>query len=195
MGSDLNFSQRRIDMTTTCRFVQPGAALQFPGKILVAIVLTMITAQFAASRSYTVLTTFDPSNTSKGQWPYAGVFVGSGGQLYGTTLYGGSHGQGVVFKLKGTTESVLHSFGGMDGGEPMAGVIDSAGTLYGTTSLGGSFGAGTVFKVTSSGKESVLYSFQGTGDGNEPQSDLVLDSAGNVYGASSLGGASGYGTV
>lgn len=182
-------------MATTCGFVKLGARLQFPGKIAVALVLTMITAQFAASQSYTILTTFDHSNGSKGQWPYAGVIVGSGGKLYGTTLYGGSHGQGVVFKLKGTTENVLHSFGGTDGGEPMAGVIDSAGTLYGTTSLGGTFGAGTVFEVTSGGKESVLYSFQGTGDGNEPQSDLVLDSGGNVYGTASLGGASGYGTA
>ena len=95
------------------------------------------------------------------------------------------------------TFSVIHNFtGGSDGGNPLAGfTIDAAGYLYGTTNAGGASSAGTVFKVTGKGKEIVLHSFAGGADGANPESSLLMDAAGNLYGTTFAGGASGAGMV
>jgi uncharacterized repeat protein (TIGR03803 family) len=94
---------------------------------------------------------------------------------------------------------VLHSFNGSDGSHPQAGLIfDAAGNLYGTTYGGGASGYGTVFKLTpnadGSWTESVLHSFNGS-DGSSPFAGLIFDAAGNLYGTTSLGGGSNFGTV
>lgn len=103
----------------------------------------------------------------------------------------------VVVSCGADTETVLHSFGGgTDGTNPQAGLItDSAGNFYGTTSGGGAGSGGTVFKITATGTETVLYSFAGSTDGREPQANLVMDSAGNLYGTTYYGGISDEGTV
>jgi uncharacterized repeat protein (TIGR03803 family) len=96
----------------------------------------------------TVLHSF--TGSTDGSQPEAGVVRDSAGNLYGTTVYGGTSGAGVVYKVdKGGHETVLHSFtGGADGAYPWAGVIrDSAGNLYGTTSSGGTKNSGEVFEV------------------------------------------------
>ena len=146
--------------------------------------------------------------TSDGTYPEAGLVMDSAGDLYGTTSGGGANNNsGTVFKLTpgsgGTyTESVLWTFGATgDGASPYAGlVMDNAGNLYGTTSGGGANNnSGTVFKLTpgSGGTytESVLWSFGGTGDGVGPYAGLVMDSAGNIYGTTYIGGANRSGTV
>jgi len=94
------------------------------------------------------------------------------------------------------TFSVLHSFTGKpDGGHPFAGgVLDCAGNFYGTTSSGGTFDGGTVFKIDKHGNETVLYNFTGATDGGYPESGLVIDPAGNLYGTTAEGG-SGTGVV
>jgi uncharacterized repeat protein (TIGR03803 family) len=99
--------------------------------------------------------------------------------------------------VQAQTLSVLHSFTGTpDGSEPIAGlVMDDAGNLYGTTQLGGSSNGGTVFKVDTTGKETVLYSFTEVGTGLFPESNLVRDTTGNLYGTTSQGGSSNWGTV
>jgi uncharacterized repeat protein (TIGR03803 family) len=97
-----------------------------------------------------------------------------------------------------STYELLYSFRcGTDGAYPFAGLaIDSLNNLYGTTSRGGAYGQGTVFKLSSSGTETVLYSFPGfPTDGYYPASDLVRDSAGDLYGTTSYGGQFGGGTV
>ena len=133
-----------------------------------------------------------------GSQPYSGVIRDSAGNLYGTTLLGGATNAGVVFKVntagKGT---VLHTFtGGADGGGPYAGVIrDSAGNLYGTTSWGGTAGAGVVYKLDPAGRETVLYNFTGGADGSGPQAGVIRDTAGNLYGTTVRGGATGSGVV
>jgi uncharacterized repeat protein (TIGR03803 family) len=130
--------------------------------------------------------------------PYGGVIRDSAGNLYGTTSQGGASGAGVVFKIDTSgNETVLYSFtGGADGGFPLGGVIrDAAGTLYGTTNGGGASGAGVVFKVDTSGNETVLYSFTGGADGGFPIAGVIRDSAGNFYGTTNGGGASGVGVV
>jgi uncharacterized repeat protein (TIGR03803 family) len=85
---------------------------------------------------------------------------------------------------------VLHDFNndGTDGTYPVAGLIfDGAGNLYGTTAFGGTYDLGTVFELTPAvgggWAEKVLHSFGGSGsDGIEPQSSLLIDGAGNLYG-------------
>lgn len=102
------------------------------------------------------------------------------------------------------TYEVLHTFtSSPDGGNPTAGVVrDTMGNLYGTTSAGGNASAacansycGVVFKIDSAGNETVLYSFTGQPDGFNPQAGLIQDAAGNLYGTTCGGGATGNGTV
>jgi uncharacterized repeat protein (TIGR03803 family) len=140
-----------------------------------------------------------------GATPLGSLVFDSGGNLYGTTFIGGSGGQGTVFKVNPSgKETVLHSFtlnGIPDGTNPYAGLLLVDGYLYGTTSGRGEGGYGTVFKVATDGTGfSVLYSFcncqvPGGMDGALSQAVLVRDSAGNLYGTTSLGGDAGYGTV
>jgi uncharacterized repeat protein (TIGR03803 family) len=146
----------------------------------------------------TVLYTF--TGGADGGEPDAGLVRDSAGNLYGTTFLGGNAprgGKGVVFKLDTAgNETVLHSFGGSDGSYPYAGVIlDADGNLYGTTYRGGAKGFGTVYKVNTAGNESVLYSFSGGTDGGSPYAGVIRDSAGNLYGTASQGGASNLGVV
>lgn len=99
------------------------------------------------------------------------------------------------------TETILYSFcpqtGCADGSDPEAGlVMDSSGNFYGTTEYGGAGDEGAVFKVTAAGAETVLYSFKSEKkDGTLPQSPLLIDPKGNLYGTASQKGAHGGGTV
>jgi uncharacterized repeat protein (TIGR03803 family) len=91
------------------------------------------------------------------------------------------------------TQKVLYTFtGGLDGGDPYAGVIfDRAGNLYGVTQTGGMYNRGTVFKLSpspSAWTETVLYNFTGGPDGGEPIGGLVIDDSGYLYGTASAGG-------
>ncbi|MGD1149422.1 MAG: choice-of-anchor tandem repeat GloVer-containing protein [Thermoanaerobaculaceae bacterium] len=138
---------------------------------------------------------------SGGLYPEAGLVLDGAGVLYGTTYGGGAPaGGGTVFRVNtdGTGFSVLHSFGSAANGNanPTAGlVLDGAGNLYGTTYLGGSSNQGAVFTIrTDGGGFSLLHSFAGS-DGAWPFGGLVLDGAGNLYGTTVSGGASGGGTV
>jgi uncharacterized repeat protein (TIGR03803 family) len=97
------------------------------------------------------------------------------------------------------TTSMIHTFSGQDGSNPLSGVVfDAAGNLYGTTSAGGANGFGTVYELSPSANgwtEQVLYSFQNGSDGKVPAAPVVVDSAGNVYGSTITGGTGGGGTV
>jgi uncharacterized repeat protein (TIGR03803 family) len=135
------------------------------------------------------------SGSRDGEMPEALLVEDSAGNLYGTTYLGGSvHNAGTVFKVddKGT-ETVLHRFCSQtncaDGRFPYSGVIiNKAGKLFGVTTSGGSIGAGEVFELDTTGKETVLYSFNGGSDGSGPSSVLVADAAGNLYGTTQEGG-------
>ncbi len=132
-----------------------------------------------------------------GALPYAGVIRDAAGNLYGTTFSGGtSYGDvGVVFKLDPSgNETILHDFSGSDGAEPAAPLIeDAAGNFYGTTYAGGSFNYGTAFKLDANLNESVLHNFNCCvqNDGWGPNSGLVRDPVGNLFGTT-FGGGSGY---
>jgi uncharacterized repeat protein (TIGR03803 family) len=144
---------------------------------------------------------------------YAGLILGSSGNAYGATESGGAYGYGVVFELSpdGTgdwAEKVLYDFKGApgeDGATPHATLVfDSAGNLYGTTVSGGLFsncggGCGIVFKLTPTSQgqwtETVVHRFTGGTDGATPYAGVILDAAGNVYGATDGGGSAGKGTI
>jgi uncharacterized repeat protein (TIGR03803 family) len=160
--------------------------------------------------------TFNPlyafGGGADGASPFGGVTIGPDGALYGTTT-GTFSGYGTVFRLTPEAsfcksvscpwiETVLYEFaGGNDGEFPYGDLIfDAAGNIYGTTFGGGVYGGGTVFKLTRSGggwTETVLHSFGYGTDGATPESGLVFDKAGNLYGTTYARGhpgcASNYG--
>jgi len=134
---------------------------------------------------------------SDGKYPSSGLIKDSAGNLYGTTSQGGSSscGCGVVFKVDSSgTETVLYSFTQTDGEYPSGGLIsDAHGDLFGTASNGGTYGNGAVFELipNSDGTwtEQVLYSFiDNSGDGANPETGVVMDDAGNLYGTTESGG-------
>ena len=131
-----------------------------------------------------------------------------GGIFYGTTEFGGTYSGcfgglncGTVFSITPSgTEKVLHSFsGGPDGGNQDSALIsDSSGNLYGTANAGGAYGHGAVFELTrstGSWQETVLHSFGSGKDGALPQTSLIFDSRGNLYGTTAEGGVFGWGIV
>jgi uncharacterized repeat protein (TIGR03803 family) len=151
------------------------------------------------SGAITVLHSFN-SFFSEGAVPFAGLVQGSDGNFYGTTLLGGAHFKGTVFKIDATGSlTTLHSFSGApgDGANPIAGLVQgSDGDFYGTTASGGVHLQGTVFRVTPAGAVTVLHSFNGhPSDGGLPFAGLVQGSDGNFYGTTALGGAHFKGTV
>ncbi len=131
-----------------------------------------------------------------GEGPDDGLVMDGEGNLYGATLNGGKIGCGVIFEVpaKGR-EKTLHDFAGppTDGCAARGTlIVDAKGILYGTTSGGGKYGYGTIFKLSPSGNESVLYSFCRKApkcpDGNSPFAGLIIDSAGNLYSTTQIGG-------
>jgi len=95
------------------------------------------------------------------------------------------------------TETVLYSFSGVeDGIYPWGNLIRGEhGHLYGTTGNGGPSGGGTVFELSSGGKKTIFHSFSGQPDGALPESGVVRDKEGNLYGTTCCGGATNHGTV
>ena len=130
-----------------------------------------------------------------------GALIDVNGTFYGTTSSGGAQGEGSVFSLTPSgAEAVLYSFkGAPDGAQPWGGLVDLNGTLYGTTFYGGDggtsncpasfgdYGCGTVFSVSTSGTESVVYSFKGEPDGMGPTAPLIA-LKGKLYGTTTQGG-------
>ena len=142
------------------------------------------------------------SGQPDGAGAVAGLVSDSAGNLYGSTIQGGSSNAGAVFKLAraGTTltYSVIYSFaGGPNGTGGGALVLDKAGNLYGPGGGGDQKYDGIVFKLTPNNgtwTESVLHTFGAPGDGIHPIA-VTLDSAGNLYGATFSNGVSSDGVV
>jgi len=159
----------------------------------------------AGGWTYSVIYSF--TGGADGAQPLSQLVLDSSNNLYGTTLYGGSHGFGGVFELSHSSgtwvETGLYSFtGGTDGANPYAGVIfDNSSNLYGTTWKGGytggiceNQGCGVVFELSNSSgvwTETVLYTFLGGTDGAYSQAGLTRDALGNLYGTTGTGGVSG----
>jgi uncharacterized repeat protein (TIGR03803 family) len=151
--------------------------------------------KLASTGRETVLYAF--TGGADGSRPQAGLVRDNKGNLYGTTVAGGTSGAGAVFKLdKSRKETVLHSFTGTDGVEPSSQLVrDPKGNLYGTALDGGVSDTGTLFKVDETGTFTVLHYFDGTKDGYFLTAGLLRDGKGNLYGTTELGGRVGFGTV
>jgi uncharacterized repeat protein (TIGR03803 family) len=143
----------------------------------------------------TTIHTFTNAN-GDGRTPDGGVVLDAKGNIYGTTVFGGTSNNGIVFELSpgatGFTETIPYTFTGQsDGGSPIAPLtFDAKGNLYGTTLEGGQAGGGVVFRLSQSGgnwSESVLYSFTGSPDGHGAFA-ISFDANGNLYGATQDGG-------
>jgi uncharacterized repeat protein (TIGR03803 family) len=144
---------------------------------------------------------------SDGGNPYGGL-IKVGSALYGTTAGGGgsgclpsASGCGTVFKITTSgTHTVLHRFAGADGANPLTDLVKVGSKLYGTTEDGGGsgcyggYGCGTIFKITTSGTESVVYSFVGGNDGIEPVTALT-NVDGTLFGMTAAGGTANLGTI
>jgi uncharacterized repeat protein (TIGR03803 family) len=170
---------------------------------LIVVTLALTLASAATAQTETVLHSF--TGGSDGGLPLADLVMDSSGNLYGTVPFPNN---GLVYQLTpngsgGWTQNIIYSFtGGVDGFYPKASVtLDRQGNLYGTClygGVGGGNGNGAVFEL-SPGAGGVwtltrYYDFTGGADGSAPTANVILDSAGNVYGTASAGGE-GYGTV
>jgi uncharacterized repeat protein (TIGR03803 family) len=186
--------------------------MKYHANAISRVTLAILTGMFilltpnAFASQFTVLHNF---LAKPGEFPNSGLVIGPDGGFYGTTgMSGGSQCFplcGAVFEIKQTSTGwqyhIVHNFHGPnhDGESPIGPLLfDSVGNLYGTTSADNSTGCltrhtdcGTVFKLshTSHGwVETILYRFTGRADGASPAGNLVLDSAGNLYGYTSVGG-------
>jgi uncharacterized repeat protein (TIGR03803 family) len=131
--------------------------------------------------------------------PYDGI-----SPLYGTTALGGWNDAGIVFELTpangGWKERVIYTFCSLsqcaDGGAPLGLSMDGFGHLYVATHGGGAHNGGTVLTLSRAKKNKewnaeVLYSFcarASCSDGSGPDTDLLRDAEGNLYGGTSFGG-------
>jgi uncharacterized repeat protein (TIGR03803 family) len=159
----------------------------------------------SSGNGWTATSIYSFSGGIDGQYPESGVIFDNGGNLLGTSLRGGTHVSGNVFKLtksgNGWTANNIYDFqSGTDGRSPYSGLlIDSSGNLYGATSDGGTGFGGTVFELIPSGDAytfKLLYSFSGHG-GNScgPWGTLSMDASGNLYGTTNCDGANNLGNV
>ena len=137
-----------------------------------------------------------------GASPVTGAMVIRQGNLYGTTMLGGTascsetQGCGTVFKLSpsqnGWTETLLYNFSSAASGVfwPRSGVvIGQKGNIFGTAFNGGPYYIGGVFELTPSGSESTLYNFPGGANGANPYGGLAHDKNGNLYGTTPYAGS------
>jgi len=183
-----------------------------PIRFLLFIAIFSLTGERSLAQTEKVLHSFPLSTSPGGTGPTGSLVFDAAGNLYGTTLYGGTgsgddcldgniYGCGTAYELSptpdgGWTETVIHNFGNVgDGGNPEAWMIlDAAGNLYGTTGGGGKYGCGTVFELSPGAggtwTETLLHSFcSDSTDGSGPYGSLVFDNAGNLYGTTTEGGS------
>lgn len=136
-----------------------------------------------------------------GEEPTAGLVQGTDGNFYGTTIAGGTAGNGTVFMVSqtGNFEDTLYSFCSLpncaDGGSPAAKLLQASdGDFYSTTVQGGASNSGTIFKITPQGVLTTVHTFSGP-DGAFPATELIQAKNGNFYGTAWVGGANSEGTV
>jgi len=160
--------------------------------------------------TYTVLRHLG-ENKLDAYFPYTGLVQAGDGNLYGTSLRGGTNDKGTIFRisLPDNQFTLLHSFSGADGENPEGTLIVGAdGNLYGTTLQGGSDSRGTIYRLSIAGSAVVtsLYSFPSLGAFNDngqatnatganPRAGLLLAADGNFYGTAYQGGPAGWGTL
>jgi uncharacterized repeat protein (TIGR03803 family) len=141
-----------------------------------------------------VLTVLHQFNGTDGQAPVSGLTLAHGGNYYGTTLSGGTSGNGTIFRMGHLGNvTTLYNLTAGDGSSSFAPPIEGLdghfyGVIYGTPT------SGSVYKISWTGEFTILHSFTGL-DGASPTGPLVLGTDGNFYGTTTFGGASGAGVI
>jgi hypothetical protein len=174
-----------------------------PSRCVAVLTLSIfLTTLVHAASKERVIYDLQPAN----QYASGGLVSDEAGNLYGAA--DGTNGYGSIYKLSPPveeggkwTETTIYTFNGTDGAQPEATLIlDKQGNLYGTTFDGGTGtctftipGCGVVFELSPAPHsekwtETILYDFKGGKDGSHPQSPLVFDARGNLYGSTDFGG-------
>jgi uncharacterized repeat protein (TIGR03803 family) len=183
--------------------------LRFLGRVFVAFLARLgfaLIGGLAAAQTIQPIYTFTNSGFSSLRNANGDLILGSNGDFYGTTEYGGSGGFGTVFRFGQSGDlTVLANFSGSTGGNPSGELaFGPDGSIYGTTFFAGPGGNGTVFRVTTNGDLTILYSFSKivwngsyytNADGAKPYAGLTLGPDACFYGATSEGGSGGTGTL
>ncbi|MGH9497721.1 MAG: choice-of-anchor tandem repeat GloVer-containing protein [Terriglobales bacterium] len=163
------------------------------------VVMLAVSAATLHAQTYTDLYNLGSNSGDPTDPGWMGLFAqGRDGNLYSTTQTGGTDNCGAAFQLTPAGKlTTLYSFLNQnDGCFPNSGLtLGIDGSLYGTTSAGGSVGAGTVFKIASSGKFTLLHTFNGTTEGVQAEVPPIQGLDGNFYGTTSDGGGEIFGTV
>ncbi|MFZ0417645.1 MAG: choice-of-anchor tandem repeat GloVer-containing protein [Candidatus Sulfotelmatobacter sp.] len=186
----------------------PAVALSFFAMLVCTSVALL--GSRAQAQSETVIHSFQSSSGLDGMNPSGGLVVDSNGAVYGVTVGGGADGSGAVYKLSppnesGTAwkESILYSFvDGSGGGIPYGPLLlgERSHVMYGTASRGGAL-YGVVFElgppIVPGGPwvEAVLHTFAGGKDGEYPESGVISNSRGTLYGSTLGGGKYQSGTI
>ncbi len=147
------------------------------------------------------ITTLVNFNNANGAGPQSGLLFDSSGNLYGTTTTGGANNDGTIFELPGpnfTTLSTIATFKGSTGDTiEDTPYMDANGNFFGTAYVGGPVlsSEGTVWEWSASDGQTptLLVNFNGN-NGSGPQTSLMSDGDGNLYGTTQFG-PSGDGTV
>jgi uncharacterized repeat protein (TIGR03803 family) len=189
----------RVVPTSSTDVCFPVRAVHF-GRSVAWICFAAASLVFAQAESaqtkFRVLHSF--TDKADGGTPDAGLYRDRAGNLYSVALEGGGSNNGVVYKMAPNGKvTTLYSFnGGNDGRRPESNlVMDTSGNLYGTTDQGGPEDSGTVYRLAPDGTETVLYAFTGGDHGAAPDNGVVIDSSGNLYGTTYVGGADGDGVA
>jgi len=158
-------------------------------------------AVFKITPAGSLTTLYDFTGGDDGGTPLSGLTLGTDGNFYGTTLYGGTSGYGTIFKItpQGTLTTLYSFTDGNDGGYPSAPLVEGTdGSFYGTATEGGQascnegYGCGTIYTISPTGEFAVIYQFDLT-HGTNPTS-LILGTDGNFYGTAG-GGATDLGVI
>ena len=158
------------------------------------LVFAFVIAAAIASpaQTFTTLLNFDGTNGSSVGSP---LVQASDGDFYGTSYFGGANNYGSIFKMTARGAlTTIYNFNNTDGASPTGQLIQASnGSFYGSTTYGGANGYayGSIFKITPAGTLTTLHSFAET-DGENPCSNMVLATDGNLYGVTRAGGPTGY---
>lgn len=192
-----------VEAKAMMRKMRLGKLAARRGRLAIVAMVLLLPCGHAEAFVYKLLHSFHGAD---GAWPSGGLILDTDGSFYGVTAHGsgtgcGGMGCGAVFEMtpKGK-ETILYRFkAGPYGSNPLGRLIrDDVGNLYGVTQEGGSTacgdpdGCGTIFKLSPDGVHTVLHAFTGgISDGWGANGNLVLDSAGNLYGTTGSGGGTG----
>jgi uncharacterized repeat protein (TIGR03803 family) len=168
-------------------------------KLVSLLSLSLVTMMAAVARAQTFSVLYNlGTNSGDPASPYGPGYIAQGrdGNLYSTSIYGGTGNSGTVFTITPSgTLRVLYRFDFTNGEYPISGLsLGRDGNFYGTTVNGGSATVGVIFKITPGGRLKVLYNFTGGTDGEAPYAPPVQAADGNFYGTTSSG-ANGWGTI